>query len=108
MLWIGLKSKKYKPSEQTGDPYAVEVVKEIAQMAEESGFKIAFYPHFNFWLETVEDAVRIIKKVDRKNVGVTFNLCHWLKASGDENMESVLELASPYLYLRRYKRCRYR
>jgi len=61
--------------------------------------RVALYPHYGFWVERVEDAVRVAKKVNRKNVGVTFNLCHWLRVDEEENMQSVIKLAMPYLFV---------
>ena len=88
-----------KPSSTAGDPRAVEVVREIADMAAESGLRVALYPHTGFWLERVEDAVRLTKKVNRRDVGVTFNLCHWLRVDDEASMESRMKLAMPYLFL---------
>ena len=98
-IWLYVSSSTYKVSSPEGDPCAVEIIREIADMAEQSGVKIALYPHHKSWLERVEDAVRVAKKVDRKNVGVTFNLCHWLRTDDEENMRAVLELAMPYLFV---------
>ena len=50
-------------------------------------------------MERVEDAVRVVKQVDRANVGVTFNLCHWLKVDDEKNMESLIKLAMPHLFV---------
>ncbi len=97
IIWIFIQSKKYKPSSPDGDPLAVETIREIADMAHESGLKVALYPHTGLWVERVEDAVRLAKKINRTNVGVTFNLCHWLKVDEEESMESRLKLAMPYL-----------
>lgn len=88
-----------KPSSTEGDARAVEIVREIADMAAESGLRMALYPHTGFWLERVEDAVRLAKKVNRNNVGVTFNLCHWLKVDREENMKPLMKLAMPHLFL---------
>lgn len=88
-----------KPSSPDGDPRTVEIVGEIADAAAESGLRVALYPHTDFYLEGVGDAVRVAKKSDRKNVGVTFNLCHWLKVDREENMKPLMKLAMPYLYL---------
>jgi len=99
MIWLHIMSQKYKKSSPKGDERAVEIVREIADMAEESGLRVALYPHFNDWLERVEDAVRVTKKVNRRNVGITFNLCHWLRVDDEKNIEKVLELAMPYLFV---------
>ena len=34
-------------------------------------------------VEKFGDAIRIARKIDRPNVGVMFNLCHYLKAKGE-------------------------
>ena len=39
-----------------------------------------------------------MKKVDRKNVGVGFNLCHFLKLDDEKNLERRLKEAMPYLF----------
>ncbi len=99
ILWLFVQSKKLKPSSPAGDARAEEVIQEIADMAAESGVRVALYPHTDFWVERVEDAIRVAKKVDRKNVGVTFNLCHWLKTDDEKNMKSLIKSAMPHLFV---------
>ena len=99
LLWLTVSSKKFKPSDPAGDPYAVEILRKIADMAEESGLRIALYPHITSWVERVDDGVRVAKKVNRKNVGATFNLCHWLKVEGADNMKPLMESVMPYLFV---------
>ncbi len=99
VLWLFVLSKKHKPSSPEGDERAVEVIREIADMAAEANLRVSLYPHHGFWVERVEDAVRVAKKVERKNVGVTFNLCHWLMVDDETNMESLIKSAMPYLSL---------
>jgi sugar phosphate isomerase/epimerase len=99
ILWLFVLSKKHKPSSPQGDPRAVEIIGEIADMADESGLRVALYPHHRFWVERVEDAVRVTKQVNRKNVGVTFNLCHWLMVDDEKNMKPLIKSAMPYLFV---------
>jgi sugar phosphate isomerase/epimerase len=99
ILWLFVQSGKHKPSTQEGDARAVEIILEIADMAAEAKVRVALYPHHGFWLERVEDAVRIAEKVNRPNVGVTFNLCHWLRVDDEKNLEPVLKLAMPHLFV---------
>jgi sugar phosphate isomerase/epimerase len=99
MLWLFVLSKKHKPSDPSGDRRAVKILQEVADMAAEADVKVALYPHTGFWVERVEDAIRVVKQVDRKNVGVTFNLCHWLKVDDEKNAESLIKLAMPNLFV---------
>jgi sugar phosphate isomerase/epimerase len=99
ILWLPVSSNTYKVSSEGGDVPAVAMIREIADIAADSGLRVALYPHTGCWLERVEDAIRLAKKVDRKNVGVTFNLCHWLKVTGGQDPRPLLELAMPHLFV---------
>ena len=85
-------------SSATGDDVVLKKLGEIADYAEPRGVKIALYPHTGSWLERVEDAIRLADKMNRASVGVTFNLCHWLKVEGSERDPApVLRAALPRL-----------
>ena len=83
-IWVAMGSKKHKPSDPAGDDAAVAILRKMADQAAPYGVRIVLYPHTNAWLERVEDTVRVARKADRKNVGGTFNLCHFLQVDGDE------------------------
>jgi sugar phosphate isomerase/epimerase len=87
-----------KPSDPAGDARAVEIVREIADLASGAGAQVLLYPHSFMWLERIEDCVRVAEKVDRPNVGVMFNLCHWLRVSEDRDYAPLLAQAMPRLW----------
>lgn len=95
---LGLLVQGGKPSDETLDPRAVALIRELAQLTASSGVKIALYPHTGDWLERVEDALRLTEKVDRPNVGVMFNLCHWLRTDSQRNYRPLLERAGGRLF----------
>jgi sugar phosphate isomerase/epimerase len=96
-LWLHILSEKLKPSDHAGDELCVPIIQQIADFALEYGVNVALYPHTNFWLEKVEDSVRLTKKINRSNVGAVFNLCHYLKVDEKEKLEEKLVQAIPYL-----------
>jgi len=98
MLWLHVQSNKYKPSSPEGDEVGVEALRELAELAQAANLKVALYPHAGCWVERVDDGVRLAQKAGRKNLGVTFNLCHWLKVDG-RDLESTLKLAMPCLFV---------
>jgi sugar phosphate isomerase/epimerase len=101
MPWFYITSKQYKPSSQENDSIAVPILQEIADMANEYGIKVMIYPHVNFWVDNVEDALRVAGKVNRRNLGITFNLCHYLADQGtqaDKAFIPLVEKAMPYLF----------
>ncbi|MDX1283516.1 MAG: sugar phosphate isomerase/epimerase family protein [Draconibacterium sp.] len=98
-LWIHVHSSKYSCSDPAGDTKCIEVVSELADYANKYGVKIAFYPHSNFWIEKVDDGIRLAEKIDKENVGVVFNLCHFLKKDEPQKLKQTLLSAKPHLFL---------
>jgi sugar phosphate isomerase/epimerase len=98
-LWVHVHSEKYSPSDAAGDLKCIEIISDLADYAQKYGVKIAFYPHSDFWVEKVDDGVRLAKKINRSNVGTVFNLCHFLRKDEPEKLEYKLKNAMPYLFL---------
>ncbi len=96
VLWLHVKSSAFQPSDPAGDAKAVPVMREVAELAGDAGVRVSLYPHHKNWVERVEDGTRLARQVDRKNFGVTFNLCHWLMVDGME-LDARLRDALPYL-----------
>jgi sugar phosphate isomerase/epimerase len=97
-LWLYVQSKAYAtPSDEAGDADAVVLLRDIADRARQAGLSVSLYPHTRFWMERVQDAVRLAKQVDRPNLGVTFNLCHCIKVGDAARIDALLELAKPHL-----------
>lgn len=96
VLWVPIRSNDFEASDTTGDEYAVNIVQDIADLAAQADVQVALYPHSFFLMETIDDALRIAQKANRPNVGVTFNLCHWLRTDNSD-LESTLTEAAPYL-----------
>lgn len=80
------------------DKKAVEIVSEIADLAAASGIKVALYPHHGFYVDEIGDALRVVKQANRENLGVTFNLCHELKAGNEAKFDTLLKEATPHLF----------
>lgn len=101
MPWFYITSKQYAPSSSENDMIAVPILREIADMANEYDVKIMIYPHVNFWVDNVDDAIRVAQKVNRRNLGITFNLCHFLADQGTRaptTFISTVDKAMPYLF----------
>ena len=78
LLWVGLTSKAHRPESATGEAEALAVLAAVADFADVLGATVALYPHAGFWVERTDHAVQLAKRVNRPNVGVSFNLCHFL------------------------------
>jgi sugar phosphate isomerase/epimerase len=94
---IDLMINGLKPDDPTGEARAIEVLHELSDMAKNSGTEWLLYPHTGSWLDRIDDAVRLADKVDRPNVQVMFNLCHWLRVEKSRDYRAALKLALPHL-----------
>jgi sugar phosphate isomerase/epimerase len=96
-LWLHVHGPR-SPSNALDDR-AVEVIRDIAEMARASELPVVLYPHVGFYVATTKDAVRLVDKVDRDNVGASFNLCHFLKQNDARDLNDCLKHAMPKLLL---------
>lgn len=87
-----------KPSDASVDLHAVKILREMSDLAKDSGAQLLLYPHQGSWIERLEDSMRVAEKVDRPNVGVMFNLCHWLRVDKSRDYKPLLKQAIPRLW----------
>ena len=97
ILTVHLHSKRFRPSDPAGDKYAVPILRGLADLAHAHGAKAAVYNHVTFWAESLADGIRLSKKVNRRNFGAAFNLCHWLSLEGETDLAGRLDEIMPYL-----------
>jgi len=87
-LWLGLQEVRLpvglKAGPTTGDTVVVPALRKALVLAKAKRVKISLYPHAGFWAESVDTCLRVANAVDDPDLGVTFNLCHWLKVEGAE------------------------
>jgi len=79
-------------------PETIKAVQNLADKAAEAKVRIALYPHAGFTIEKIDPALELIKKVDRPNVGLMFNLCHFLKSEKAKDIEATLERAGSRIF----------
>ena len=78
------------------DGRAIELVGKIADLAADQGVGLSLAHRAGFWLERLEDSVRLLMRMNRDEIGVTFSLFDWFAVDG-ENLEPRLHLAIPRL-----------
>jgi sugar phosphate isomerase/epimerase len=80
------------------DGKAVALLNQIADLANADGVELAIYPHSGDYTETVEQSIRVARKVNRpKQVGVMFNLFHWMNVERNQDLKTLLTEARPWL-----------
>ncbi len=84
--------------EEPQEEQAVALVQKIAAEAKAAGLKMILYPHANHFIERVDHALRIAKASGCDNVGVAFNLCHFLKVQPSDDLEQTIAAAKDHLW----------
>lgn len=80
------------------DEEAAAHMRSVADAAAKHKLSVVLYPHTSFFVDTVGDGVRIAKLADRPNLGVMFNLCHFLKVEPKSDLRETLTAAKPWLH----------
>jgi sugar phosphate isomerase/epimerase len=88
-----------KDKDNARDDQAVNAIRELAAVAEEVGVRVAIYPHQGHYTGTAREALRVVKKVDRKNVGVSITLCHELASDQGPDLPQIVQDVAPHLFV---------
>ncbi|MEM1158373.1 MAG: TIM barrel protein [Verrucomicrobiota bacterium] len=93
-IWVTVaKHKKFEADESA----VLEAIVTVADAAKASGLKTVIYPHYSFHTDTMETVLRLAGSANRKDLGVAFTLCHYLKQENPDQLESALRTAAPHL-----------
>ena len=98
MVWLALQHAGSRARDVAGDDVAVQALTELLRDADAAGIEIALYPHSGFWLETVDDALRLCARIDHPRLGVCFNLCHFLRNGDDPDAAPLLRRCGERLF----------
>ena len=88
----------FPPGDSRGMDRGVKILRELGNLAARSDLKISIYHHTNDWTESLLFALQVVKRVDHAQVGVNFNLCHWLKVDGDKDYRRVLRRNAEHIF----------
>lgn len=91
LIWLGLSNPK------ADDETAVRLLREICDLSAEAGLEVALYPHVGCCTDTLEKCARLADLADRKNLGLSFTLCHFLAMNDEKEIEASLRSFGPRL-----------
>jgi sugar phosphate isomerase/epimerase len=83
----------------SSDAVVVPAIRKLCDICAEVGLKVALYPHLNSFTDTVTTALRLVKVAERDNLGITFNLCHFLKLFDSKDLAKTIKDAAPHMWL---------
>jgi sugar phosphate isomerase/epimerase len=95
-LSIGCSDKSVGQASSAGDELARRWLEPLLKSAERTRSRINLYPHRNNYVERVEDAVRLCKRIEHPSLKAVFCGFHWFAVDG-KNLPARLALAAPHL-----------
>jgi len=92
IIWLGVTGK-------TTDDVALAAIGKVADLAKANGLQTVLYPHVGFYTDTVKNCLRLVKKANRPDLGLSFNVCHFLKQNAHTELEATIRAAAPHIKL---------
>ncbi|MDL5053617.1 sugar phosphate isomerase/epimerase family protein [Oscillatoria laete-virens NRMC-F 0139] len=86
-----------KCSDTAHDAAAIKVIERFLKIADDKNLTIALYPHFSFWLEKTDDALRLVRALPHPRLKLNFCGFHWFAADGCP-VFPLLERIFPHLH----------
>lgn len=93
LIWLMVRGRG------TSDDAAVGIIRKVCDLAAANGLEVALYPHVGCCTDTVENCTRLLRLADRSNLGVSFNLCHFLRQNDEDRLEATIRSVAPHLKL---------
>jgi sugar phosphate isomerase/epimerase len=88
-----------KNGDKASTDLLVETINKVADICAKKGVKCVLYPHDATLMESAEEAIEILKKTKRKDLYISFHLCHEIRAGNGNRLEAVAKKVKPYLRL---------
>jgi sugar phosphate isomerase/epimerase len=82
-LTIDVMLKGFPPGDERGMKPAVKILRQLGDLAAESGLRVSIFHHKGDWTESFIHALRVVEKADHPCVGVSFVSYHWLAVEGE-------------------------
>ncbi|MBC7826162.1 MAG: sugar phosphate isomerase/epimerase [Chitinophagaceae bacterium] len=90
----------FRAGTHEADSLVIRLMRQLSDWAEASALQVAIYPHLNYYVERTDHALALARSIDRKNLGLSFNLCHWLATTVNaerKDLQPHLHSLLPYL-----------
>ena len=87
VLWITFREAKVKGDY---DEACVKIARDLGDLAQAAGLRVAIYHHAGFYVATALDSRRIARRAAHPAVGASFNLCHeFMTGNGGKALETL-------------------
>jgi sugar phosphate isomerase/epimerase len=88
-----------KPGDPEGMASAIEILRQLGDLAAPAGVRLSIYNHVGNWTESLPFVLEVVRRVNHPGVGYNFNLCHWLRVNGTEDYRPLLRANADKLFI---------
>jgi sugar phosphate isomerase/epimerase len=107
LIWLTIPKPKQEgtpapgasPARDSRDEEAVQLIRKVCAEAKQYGINVVLYGHRFFYIETAEDALRLMNKAGCDNLFISMNLCHELASGNAERLGEIVKKCAPSLRL---------
>ena len=92
-LWLIIRATELEESK------VLEAVRVLIDMSKAAEVEFVLYPHDNTTVQSAEEALVYIDKLNRSEVYISLHLCHEIRAGNGERLTEVAQKIKPYLRL---------
>jgi len=92
-LWVIVGNKNKEATMQDAE----EVLSDLVDYASQHGVRPAIYPHSYCLINSAEEALPLVKKLDKPDLSIVIHLCHEMRAGNTHRLREVLQVAAPYV-----------
>jgi sugar phosphate isomerase/epimerase len=89
----------FPPGDPRGEESAIKILRQLGDLAAASGSRVSIYHHTGDWTASLLYALEIANKTNHPQVGVNFNLCHWLMVDGEKDYRPVLRKNAAKIFI---------
>ena len=89
----------FPPGDPRGEQSAIKTLRQLGDLAASSGLRISIYHHTGDWTASLLFALKVVNQTNHPQVGVNFNLCHWLMVDGDKDYRPVLRTNAVKIFI---------
>ncbi|WP_369371221.1 sugar phosphate isomerase/epimerase family protein [Promicromonospora sp. Populi] len=88
--------EEHAPSKPSGDAAALAFLEQAINRATAAGGSLRLYPHFSFWMERVDDVLRLLEQLPHHALRMTFPAFHVYALEGS-GFGAALDRARPVI-----------
>ena len=92
-LWVIVGNKNPDATMQDAE----DALAQLVDYASQHGVRTAIYPHSYCLINSAEEALPLVKKLNKPDLSIVIHLCHEMRAGNTHRLREVMQAVAPYV-----------